>query len=110
MTFRDVIKETEAFGIAKSKAEMVRLGQSVRDVLKARGFKSVAADGFAAPGVVVVYDSEKRESKVRSGRGVSQVVSSPVPNCNRVSRSSPYSPLPPPLSVSSRISTAQPHH
>ena len=63
MTFRNVIKETEAFGIAKTKAEMLRLGQSVRDALKKRGFKSVAADGFAAPGVVVVYDNEDRESR-----------------------------------------------
>ncbi|KAJ1462739.1 Aminotransferase, class V [Pelagophyceae sp. CCMP2097] len=53
--FRDVVQETEAFGLEKAHAEAWRLGNGVRDVLKARGFVSVAAPGFEAPGVVVVY-------------------------------------------------------
>ena len=78
MTFRNVIKETEAFGIAKSKAEMLRLGQSVRDALKKRGFKSVAADGFAAPGVVVVYDNDERASKVSVPMSAGEVLESQI--------------------------------
>ena len=55
IVFRDVIKETQKFGFDKSKACMEELGGRVRKELADRGFVSVAADGFAAPGVVVVY-------------------------------------------------------
>ena len=55
MTFRDVIKETEAYGFDRVRGDMLALGAKVRAVLAERGFKSVAADGFAAPGVVVSY-------------------------------------------------------
>jgi len=53
--FRDVVKETEAFGLKKAEAEIWRLGNGVRAVLADRGFTSVAAPGFEAPGVAVVY-------------------------------------------------------
>ena len=52
---RDVMLETERFGFAKSKGEAALLGQQVRSLLSQHGFKSVAADGFAAPGVIVSY-------------------------------------------------------
>ncbi|KAJ8612579.1 hypothetical protein CTAYLR_007206 [Chrysophaeum taylorii] len=53
--FRDVVFETENFGLDKAQDACWRLGMGVRDVLKDRGFKSVAADGFEAPGVAVVF-------------------------------------------------------
>ncbi|WP_340118716.1 aminotransferase class V-fold PLP-dependent enzyme [Pelagibius sp. 7325] len=56
--FRDAMKETEAYGFAKVKAEQEELGQKVRQLLAARGFKSVAAEGFEAPGVVVCYTDD----------------------------------------------------
>lgn len=54
-TLRDVMLETEAYGFAKVKEEQLTLGLAVRKLLADRGIKSVAADGFGAPGVVVCY-------------------------------------------------------
>ncbi|MGH1488022.1 MAG: alanine--glyoxylate aminotransferase family protein [Acidimicrobiales bacterium] len=53
--FRDVMAETEAFGFDASKNALTELGTRVRQLLSSRGFTSVAADGFHAPGVVVAY-------------------------------------------------------
>jgi len=55
MQFRDVILETKKIGYDKTKAGMLELGSRIRSELAKRGFKSVAADGWGAPGVVVVY-------------------------------------------------------
>jgi len=55
---RAVMLETEAYGFAKVRAEQLELGSRVRALLAARGIKSVAADGFGAPGVVVCYTGE----------------------------------------------------
>lgn len=52
---RDVMLETEAYGFDKVCAAQWELGQRVRTLLEARGFASVAAPGFQAPGVVVSY-------------------------------------------------------
>lgn len=56
--FRDAVKETQAYGFDKVKAEQQELGDKVRALLAARGFKSVAAEGFEAPGVVVCYTDD----------------------------------------------------
>jgi len=56
--FRDVMMETEQYGFDKVKQEQLELGAAVRDCLRKRGIKSVAADAFAAPGVVVSYTSD----------------------------------------------------
>ena len=42
-----------------------RLGRAVREDLAARGIRSVAAEGFQAPGVVVSYTADP---EVKSGR------------------------------------------
>ncbi len=55
---RDVIHETVAYGLEKVHAEQQALGDRVRAVLADRGFKSVAADGYGAPGVVVCYTDD----------------------------------------------------
>jgi aspartate aminotransferase-like enzyme len=55
---RDVMLETEAYGFAKVCAEQWELGRRVRALLVERGFPSVAAEGFQAPGVVVSYTSD----------------------------------------------------
>jgi len=57
-TFRDVMQETQVFGLGKAKAEFVRLGAEVRAMMLRKGFKSVATDGFKAPGVVVSYTTD----------------------------------------------------
>lgn len=53
--FRDTMLETEAYGFEKVKTEQQQLGDSVRAMLESKGVKSVAAEGFKAPGVVVSY-------------------------------------------------------
>ena len=57
--FRDIMKETEEYGFEKVHAEQQELGNKVREMLAAKGFKSVAAKGFEAPGVVVSYTDDK---------------------------------------------------
>ncbi|RDU96164.1 aminotransferase class V-fold PLP-dependent enzyme [Trinickia dinghuensis] len=64
-TLRDVIRETEAYGFDKVKAEQLELGKRVRSLLASKGFKSVAAEGFQAPGVVVSYTED---DGIRSGK------------------------------------------
>ncbi|VVD99349.1 aminotransferase class V-fold PLP-dependent enzyme [Pandoraea terrigena] len=64
-TLRDVMKETEAYGFDKVKAEQLELGARIRSLLTAQGFKSVAAEGFQAPGVVVSYTDD---DGIRSGK------------------------------------------
>ena len=56
--FRNVMKETETYGLEKVKNEQQELGDKVRAMLTAKGFKSVAAEGFQAPGVVVSYTDD----------------------------------------------------
>ncbi|CAM4323697.1 aminotransferase class V-fold PLP-dependent enzyme [Deinococcus marmoris] len=53
--FRDTVLEMKAFGFEKAREAQWELGNRVREVLKAAGFSSVAAEGFKAPGVVVSY-------------------------------------------------------
>ena len=56
--FRDVVLETQEYGFDKVKAEQQELGDRVRAMLSNRGIKSVAAEGFQAPGVVVSYTDD----------------------------------------------------
>jgi len=53
--FRDAVLETEALGFEAAREAQLELGWKVRAVLAAYGCDSVAAEGFEAPGVVVVY-------------------------------------------------------
>ena len=55
---RDVMLETRAYGFAKVREEQMALGAQVRALLESRGFASVAAEGFKAPGVVVSYTTD----------------------------------------------------
>ncbi len=55
---RDVMLETEEYGFDKVKAEQQELGDRVRAMLEGKGIKSVAAQGFKAPGVVVSYTDD----------------------------------------------------
>ncbi len=55
---RDVMLETRAYGFAKVREEQMALGAQVRTLLESRGFASVAAEGFKAPGVVVSYTQD----------------------------------------------------
>ena len=55
---RDVMLETEAYGFDKVCAEQQELGRQIRQLLVGKGFQSVAAEGFQAPGVVVSYTTD----------------------------------------------------
>ena len=55
---RDVMKETAAYGFDKVHAQQQELGDKVRALLVEKGFKSVAAQGFQSPGVVVSYTDD----------------------------------------------------
>jgi len=58
LKFRDTMKETEDYGFDKVKQEQIELGGKVRNLLTSKGIKSVAAEGFQAPGVVVSYTTD----------------------------------------------------
>lgn len=56
--FAKIMKETEEYGFDKVLEEQWALGTLIRELLASRGFESVAAPGFEAPGVVVSYTSD----------------------------------------------------
>ena len=62
---RDVMDETAAYGFDRVANEQRELGARVRALLAARGFRSVAAEGFGAPGVVVCHTTDP---DIKSGR------------------------------------------
>jgi aspartate aminotransferase-like enzyme len=60
-----VMLETERFGFDRVKANQIEMGRQIRALLEARGFASVAAEGFQAPCVVVSYTTDP---DIQSGR------------------------------------------
>ncbi len=56
--FRDIMNETREVGFETVKAAQYELGEKVRALLASKGIKSVAAEGFGAPGVVVSYTQD----------------------------------------------------
>ncbi len=56
--FRNAMQETENYGFDKICAQQRELGEKVRALLSSKGIKSVAAEGFQAPGVVVSYTED----------------------------------------------------
>lgn len=62
--FRDAMVETKAMGFEAAKAAQWALGQAVRGLMAEKGVRSVAAEGFQAPGVVVSYTDDP---EVQSG-------------------------------------------
>lgn len=64
-SFRRVMLETIEMGLESAKSRQQELGNKIRSLLEQKGFKSVAAEGFKAPGVVVSYTSDP---DIKSGR------------------------------------------
>jgi len=56
--FRDTMTETLDYGTERLRDAQWELGSKVRAMLAARGIRSVAAEGFGAPGVVVSYTDD----------------------------------------------------
>ncbi|MBK8504140.1 MAG: alanine--glyoxylate aminotransferase family protein [Saprospiraceae bacterium] len=63
--FCEVMKETVDSGLLKVRDQQQELGDKVRALLETKGFKSVASEGFQAPGVVVCYTDDP---DIKSGR------------------------------------------
>jgi aspartate aminotransferase-like enzyme len=80
MKFRDAMMETKEYGFDKVCAEQVELGQKVRALLESKGIKSVAAEGFQAPGVVVNYttDSDMQTGKKFAAQGMQAAAGVPL--------------------------------
>jgi len=55
---RDAMLETRGIGLAALRQAQFALGKAVRERLSARGFASVAAPGWEAPGVVVYHTDD----------------------------------------------------
>ena len=77
---RNVMLETRARGFALVRAQQQQLGEKVRMALVNRGFKSVAAPGFQAPGVVVSYtdDAGIHSSKAFAALGLQTAAGVPL--------------------------------
>ena len=72
LVLRDRMIETRDFGFDLARERQWELGRKVRALLAENGFKSVAASGFEAPGVVVSYtkDPELQNGKKFMAEGM----------------------------------------
>ena len=70
--FRDTMVETRDYGFERLREAQWALGDGVRKMLADKGIKSVAAEGFGAPGVVVSYtdDPEIQTGKKFAAEGM----------------------------------------
>jgi len=77
---RDVMRETQARGWETLRTQQQALGDAVRATLERKGFKSVAAPGFKAPGVVVSYtdDAGLHSSKTFAALGLQSAAGVPL--------------------------------
>ena len=77
---RDMMLETERDGFEVTRTRQVELGRRVRALLESRGYPSVAAPGFQAPGVVVSYtdDPEIQSSRRFLGLGLQTAAGVPL--------------------------------
>ena len=77
---RDVMLETKARGFDTVCAQQQALGDAVRAAMERKGFKSVAAHGFKAPGVVVSYtdDAGLHSSKAFAALGLQTAAGVPL--------------------------------
>ncbi|MBA33834.1 MAG: aminotransferase [Oleispira sp.] len=78
--FRNAMLETKEYGFDKVCAEQIELGQKVRALLESKGIKSVAAEGFKAPGVVVNYttDGDMQNGKKFAAQGMQAAAGVPL--------------------------------
>jgi len=77
---RDVMLESQAYGFERLREAQIALGTQVRGLLESRGFASVAAPGFQAPGVVVSYtdDAEIQSSRKFLAQGLQTAAGVPL--------------------------------
>ena len=77
---RDIMLETKEYGFDKVRAEQIELGSKVRALFERHGLRSVAAEGFKAPGVVVSYtqDPEIQSSRKFLAEGLQTAAGVPL--------------------------------
>ena len=76
---RDVMRETQACGWETLRGQQQALGDAVRSLLQGKGFRSVAAPGFQAPGVVVSYTDDAGLSSSQTFLGLGLQTAAGVP-------------------------------
>lgn len=76
--FRDAAEETRDYGFRKAQEDFLELGRWVRALLIELGYKSVAAPGFEAPGVVVVHSSYPALVSKMAGHGMQLAAGVPL--------------------------------
>jgi aspartate aminotransferase-like enzyme len=76
---REAMLETKAMGFAEAKAAQWALGRAVRALLAERGVASVAAEGFAAPGVVVSFTEDPQVQNGAKFRELGMQIAAGVP-------------------------------
>ena len=77
---RDAMQETRAYGFERLRAEQQELGRRLRAVMASHGLKSVAAEGFQAPSVIVSYteDDGLHSGKAFLGEGLQTAAGVPL--------------------------------
>ena len=78
LKFRDTMLETRDYGFDKVRDEQIELGAKVRELLESKGIKSVSAEGFQAPGVVVSYTDDAGIAKKFLDQGVQVAAGVPL--------------------------------
>jgi len=76
---RDAMLETRAAGFERLAAAQWEQGEAVRAMLAERGVKSVAAEGFGAPGVVVSYTDDPEIQNTKKFAAVGLQIAAGVP-------------------------------
>ncbi len=78
--FRNAMLETREYGFDKVREEQIELGKRARAMLESKGIKSVAAEGFKAPGVVVNYttDQDMQSGKKFAAAGLQAAAGVPL--------------------------------
>jgi len=82
------MREAHEYGLERLRAEQIELGRQVRALLQERGFASVAAPGWQAPGVVVSYTSDPTS---KTARNSSPSACKPPPACRCSATKAPTS-------------------
>lgn len=77
--FRNVIRETEAYGFERVCQQQQELGDRIRALLVGKGIKSVAADGFQAPSVIVNYTNDPEMKSGKKFKELGMQIAAGVP-------------------------------
>lgn len=78
--FFDAYREIADFGIAHAKAAQIELGEKLRGIMEQRGFKSLAAEGFKSPTVIVSHTErdDMKNGAVFAANGVQVAAGVPL--------------------------------